>query len=220
MKNKIQPGDIYSVRIDEGFYIFFRVLLSINTQCIERKLIDKTSRLMLFKDCELIEVYEHHASTPETDLSALTEIIQPSIYCSFAGLLSNKDWLNIGSKKVEVAKVNPPEFVVSNGPFKASFEKGEVSIQFDFAMDNTRKLDILPKTFPGNSLNMFYGANAKTKHDFGFTIDKLNWCRAERYSLEISEAREQIYQKANILAPINFLQLSQEHGKVFSRFYE
>jgi hypothetical protein len=220
MKNKIQPGDIYSLKIDENFYIFLRVLLSINMQCIEKKLIDKTSRLFVFKDCELIEIYKEYSSTPETDIESLKETIAPTIYCSFAGLLSNEDWSLISSKKVDLTEVNPPEFVVSNGPFKASFEKGEVSVPFDFAMDKVRSLDVLPKTYPGNSLKMFYAANAGVKHDFKFIPDQLKWCKAERYSLEISEEKKEIYRQVSLTQPINYLQLSKQFGKDLSRFYD
>ena len=126
MKENAKPGDIFTQKLDNGNYMFGRVLMDIGSQCFDSKIITKKSDslLRLYTPGYVIEVFDtisDNDSMPEK-----YQITIPGIAVD-ADAFENDEWKVIGFEAVNYKDIDFQESLnFYDG--ELDFQRGEVFI--------------------------------------------------------------------------------------------
>ena len=218
MKNR-KTGDLFLFPLPTGEWMGGRVMLDVNRQCVQPKLLDPGSPLASFPKALLIEVYRPVFSTPdvrENDIAS-ADVLIPGMSVS-AGCFENGVWHTIGHQEVDPATVEFPETLVNKGP-QAYFVRGEVEIPVDVSFKKIREINAYKTEYPCGilgeiALYQLGRADEIDKPDVAVRLRDL-----ARSDLRFSPYRRWIVERLDE-EDQSYHQLSKRMGHDLSRFYD
>jgi hypothetical protein len=213
MANKFKHGDVFSFRLPNEKFIFGRILLDVNKQCIKPKLLKQDSPLGFFKDCILIEIYKELSTHNDF---APSEVLINGIFVDLY-LLKKGLWEIIDCQEVDPTKVEFPE-AMNAFEEHALFRKGEIVLPLSLNEDNLRIINVYPTIVPSAVLSdicLYY-------LDFKHLIDPdyLVTSNLRNSDLRFSEHRREIYQMLGKDENQSYYDMSTQLGYNITRFYK
>jgi len=204
---KYKHGDIFANIMEDGRYMFGRLLMDVKKQCVNKKLIDNTSSLASYSGTFLIEIYKEIST--QKKLTNADVMIHGIFVTPFA--LKDGTWEIIDHIPVDPTKVDFQEGLVSDVR-KLYFIKGELQLEIPKPPAYQEKIGVgLYMEACGNIDQMldFYLHNSPVdpKGPLYKSDLRYNNYRKEVYSL-IKEDINQSYHE-----------MAQKHGFDLSRFY-
>lgn len=218
-KKNYKVGDIFSFEIAPNEYAFGRILLDIN-ECLNKKLIDKTSTIYFGNDDTIfIELYKQTFSKKKVDVNEL-DILITGLYTSNAALLLNR-WQVFDFKKVTYKDIDFPESLSNSGAFNGNFTKGELKFKINISYEEIEKINIYRIEHGAIKIPQIVLYALGRKDEIKLEDDKKEIRNIENYDIRFSKYKDEIYK----LLPEEFKNtsyhdLAKKKGFDTKRFYE
>lgn len=231
-----KAGDIVAIPISikKDEFAFARVLLDINKQCIEPKLLPENSPLKWHKDRILFEVYSK--TSFDIDDYDTSKILIPGIF-TVPGDIMMGTWKIVGYEKVNPEQVEFPENFSSAGMMTARFIRGEIVLHIPLEYEEQEKLAAHPTNHAsvGFSWLILYYLNRKSeifqlaKHELIYYMiwkeeyTEENMISARDLSsndLRFSPNRTKVYELIKENKNLSYYELAKKNGFDLGRFYK
>jgi hypothetical protein len=214
-----KSGDIFTFEIKNGELGFGRILLDVCSQAMTPGLIDEQSTLDLGRDDTiLIELYSNTGSVENFDIEQV-QILAPSIFTSSV-LISCGDWKIIGFKKIEIEKVDFPEFITEGGFDNSDFIKGELKVNFPLEIEVTEELELYLGDIAAFSIPYIVLMALNRKNEIDDYEGDYSRLKLENYDLRHSKKRKEIFSLIPDEFKGDYFKISKKHGYDLSRFYK
>ncbi len=212
MKKRAKAGDVFSAKLSNGQYMFGRVLLDINTQCIKSKKVDrKVSMLGKRAISYVIEVFDAIQDNEEMPIDPT--VLIPGISVDPESFEEDR-WNIIGHIEVDPKEVDFQEdYEYYEG--EVIFYRGELVISGKLDDDQLYALD---SGYFLNSSDLFDAAIVlKGKPELSkYQTD------IEKYDKRFSQAdlRKRVFQAIGEEPEMDYYHLALKHGFDTTRFFD
>lgn len=218
MKRKLNPGDIFSLEVAKGKYVFGRILFNVKEQYSEYFNEEEVENyLSSYFGCQLVEIYK--GIYDSTEYKNYDEILVPRTFVSNIDDRYNKSvpWQKVGHKTIDYTKVEFPE-VIGNMNSAVWLMRGELVFQIH-SVDDTDDLPVSwivepPVEVLGDACLFLQGRKDLIE---GFVA---NDYLTDSDLLYYPELRAKFYKEIGRDATKTYYELSKEEGYDFSRFYK
>lgn len=210
---KYKPGDIFAFPLTNDQYMFGRIMLDIEKQCVKPKLIDSESPLLAYSKSLLIEVYREVRDSKNFPGG---EILIPGFFLDPEPIKLG-EWEIVGYQKIDPIRIDFPEILAPCDIFWA-LERGEIRELLPEDLDENedwivREFIVSPYALPDICLNLL-GMDR-----FIQPTDR-NSIKIEKLDLRFSPHRTQIYQMLEEDENQSYYEMSSKSGFDVTRFYE
>jgi hypothetical protein len=207
-----KTGDIFSIQLPNQKYIFGRILLDVNKQCVKPKLIDSNSPLSFYDGCLLVEVYKELSDNPNF---LGQEKLIPGFFL-MPDPIAEQDWLIIDHLEVDPQQVEFPETLsLYNG--RQFFQRGEIRLPIPEKLDENDGWDIYP------SITSPYALPKICLYYLGLreflTPAQQNTMNLERLDFRFSNRRSEIYKIIQEDENQSYYEIASRLGYDITRFY-
>jgi hypothetical protein len=205
-------GDIFSIQLPNQKYIFGRILLDVNKQCVKPKLIDTNSPLSSYDGCLLVEIYKELSDNPNF---LGQEKLIPGFFL-MPDPIAEQEWLIIDHLEVDPQQVEFPETIfLYNG--RQVFQRGEISLPIPEQLDENDGWDIYP------SITSPYALPKICLYYLGLkeflTPAQQNTMTLERLDFRFSHLRRELYEKIRENENESYYEMSIRLGYDIRKFY-
>lgn len=211
-----EAGDLFSLPVGPDEVAFGRVMLNIQTQCIDAGKLKPGSALASYSDIVLVEIYRQTSSGA---LPEQRDVLIPGILTG-NGFLKSGMWEVVGRQDVDPRDVAFPEGLSIETVTRASLIRGELQLGMDMTSEEVGRINIYPGTRPGWIFGelVLYGLDRKEEISIpGMTdVDQMN---PARYDLRFSEHRARVYALLGEDPDEPYYALAKRNGYDLARFY-
>jgi hypothetical protein len=205
-------GDIFSIQLPNQKYIFGRILLDVNKQCVKPKLIDPNSPLSSYDGCLLVEIYKELSDNPNF---LGQEKLIPGFFL-MPDPIAEQEWLIIDHLEVDPQQVEFPETIfLYNG--RQVFQRGEIRLPIPEQLDENDGWDIYP------SITSPYALPKICLYYLGLreflTPVQQNTMNLERLDFRFSNRRSEIYKIIQEDENQSYYEIASRLGYDITRFY-
>ncbi len=213
---RFKAGDIFSFELDDGQWMFGRVLLDVKRQCIEPLLLEMGSPLSSFNGMMLVEIYRQTA--PSQEFTTLeSEVLISGIFVG-SDLLEDGDADIVGHRPVDPTEVEFPEGFMGGGPLPRLI-RGELDLPVDLAPLELQEEEPRVKRYPSGILDQLCLVRLGRGDELGRPAHLLKLVDVAASDMRYSNLRSRLYELLGEDEHASYYDLSRRLGFDFSRFY-
>ncbi|MBX3163560.1 MAG: immunity 26/phosphotriesterase HocA family protein [Bacteroidetes bacterium] len=209
-KNTYKAGDIFAIQIENGQYVFGRILLDIPRQCIEPNLVADDNPLRMMK-CLVLEGYNLLKDEPVFEDAPV--IING--YLAYDSAFVDGVFKIVGHKAVNPKEVEFPGYFDINLFGEVTFERGEISIPLNISEDEADSFEL----FGGIHFSEAFDTVILTLMGRTDLVQEKAELKYSDIRFNSAEKQEQIYNIVGKEMSLPYYELALRKGIYTARFF-